>query len=288
MGTLSIPLFNLELQSGSSVDLEKASIVELPTRKRSVTFHAPKYELRMEERPNEEWRRSLDRALVIFKLFKDGIVLANEVVADSGQRDILPHYIPWTSSAAKRRIYSLSKEELPSFQGFWKDYQDIDPEDFSVSRFHIADYEPYLADRYVDHVMALECLLVPDGGQGEIGFKFACRGALLLSDEATVESRESTFRRFRVYYDTRSQIVHGDSGKKKVPRTPARWEEDLEPLRTHTRQTIRMFFEAGLLSETVDLRRKAIQRATVYDATPGRLEDAAKQISEERDAEVSC
>lgn len=62
-------------------------------------------------------------------------------------------------------------------------------------------------DRVVDAVVGLESLLLPDGGQNELSYRMALRGAYVLGRSAA--KREEYFQRFKTAYNLRSNIVHG-------------------------------------------------------------------------------
>ncbi len=66
-------------------------------------------------------------------------------------------------------------------------------------------------DRFVDHLIAFEALLLGDGNQ-ELGYKLAHRGAALIGD--TPKARQYAFDLLKTAYRERSNIVHG-----KPPRT---------------------------------------------------------------------
>lgn len=70
----------------------------------------------------------------------------------------------------------------------------------------------------MDLMIALEALFVKDGSSGEIGYKFRMRIAKFLG---TQEPRPAEVARqiaaiSKIAYDTRSAIVHGDFGSKRL------------------------------------------------------------------------
>lgn len=71
-------------------------------------------------------------------------------------------------------------------------------------------YSHQAEDRVVDAITALEALL---GESTEIAFKLAFRAAGILA--ADDEERVAIFERMKIYYDTRSRIVHGGVLKEK-------------------------------------------------------------------------
>jgi hypothetical protein len=238
-------------------------------RKELVDLHPPKFYLQMDLAEavlenDETRRRPLDRALVVFKLFKDGLVKSNIVfVQQNGVTNSLlwRHYVRYTHPETMVPIYMLNQSEEPSFREFWREFVSIDPTNFAVYRFHLADFRPYMRDRFVDYVESLEYLLVPDSGEGEIGYKFRTRGALTL---ASPEEREQVYQDFDDAYDLRSAIVHGISERKaRILRKKGGtdeikgWEEMIRLARNYDRQLIVLFFRERCY-DNQDMRREYV------------------------------
>jgi hypothetical protein len=69
-------------------------------------------------------------------------------------------------------------------------------------------------DAIVDYLISAEALLLKDAGgsedRGELGFRLALRGSLLL-EASTGRDRRRTFKLFKRAYDLRSRVAHGGS-----------------------------------------------------------------------------
>lgn len=271
MITYTIPLGNFDRQEQTTLDLGDAKVVgseelsqefldyvmeSFTKRKELIDLNPPKFYLQMDladavlENDGSR-RRPLDRALAVFKLFKDGLVKSNIVfVQQNGVTNSLlwRHYVRWTHPETIVPIYILNQSEEPSFREFWREFASIDPTNFAIYRFHLADFRPYMRDRLADYVESLEYLLVPDSGEGEIGYKFRTRGALAIG---TGTSRQQVCQDLDDLYDLRSAIVHGITEREnKILRKKASDEiEALEAMisaaRDYDRQLIVLFFRAG-------------------------------------------
>jgi len=206
-------------------------------------------------------RNALNKILVIFKLFKDDLINSNLIIEGGKPVDRLPHYTYWIDPHRGAPIYRLSSDEETQFCSFWKNYAEINAENFAVYRFNLADYEPFSSDRFVNYIESLEYLLVPDSSEGEIRFKFSMRGAILLGK--TVGEREGILDLFKAAYDLRSAIVHGNNEKITKLKGKRTWEDVTKPIRAYTRDAIKFFFENGCL-DNAEERSKLIQRITIF------------------------
>jgi hypothetical protein len=206
--------------------------------------------LQMPARSGENARITLDRALAVFKLFKDSLVLSNFVFGVNGLIDSPPHYTHWLDEHRGLPKFNLSQSEEVEFAKFWKEFVDLPPGNFAVFRFHLADYRAYSRDRYADYVESLEYLLVPDSDEGEIGYKFRSRGCLILGEDGSPGERERIYTDLKEAYSLRSAIVHGDTEKENKLVPNGRWEDKLQPIRQYDRQAIRYFFRARCLSDS--------------------------------------
>lgn len=201
---------------------------------------------------DEDVRPILDRALIIFKLFKDAHVLSSLgfIRSENVIRSIhWRHYFHW------RRVelptYLLTGNEEAQFAEFWKEFDKLRPENFAVYRFHLADFRPYLRDRFVDYVESLECLLVPDSERGKIGYKFRSRGTHILGRHLQTEARERLPGELKYAYELRSAIVHGDTIREsKLIPTSDMWEGKIGMVRRHDREAIKLFFREKCLDDS--------------------------------------
>lgn len=185
----------------------------------------------------------LDRALIIFKLFKDTIVHSEATLLDQGNLTWYVHCFPYSRSATKK--YLVTAAEIAEFTAFWKEFSEIDPHNFAAYRFNLADIRPYLSDRVVDHVESLEYLLVLDSGEHEIAYKFRSRGALMFGTDT--ETRRKVYADLKRAYDLRSAIVHGDAGKEGKLLKGSSWEDEIGRIRPYNREAIIRFYRAGCL-----------------------------------------
>ncbi len=265
----TIPLGNFDRQQQLTLKIGNAKILALENlghdllqymvesfekRKELVDINPPKFYLQMDlddaVLENEETRRRpLDHSLLVFKLFKDGLVKSNIVFIqhESVTNNLLwRHYVRWTNPKTSVPTYMLNRNEEPLFSEFWREFASIDPANFAVYRFHLADFRPYLRDRFADYVESLEYLLVPDSGEGEIGYKFRTRGALTL---APPDDREDVSEDLDDAYNLRSAVVHGISEReaKILSRRGGAdqirgWEKMIRLARNYDRQLIVSFF----------------------------------------------
>jgi hypothetical protein len=269
--TLTIPLRNIFLENRSGMKLGDSRIVAwatLPDATRGLIQEntGSKYDFVLQTPArNERVRTTLDRALTVFKLFKDNLVLANYVFGQDTILDSPPHYTHWLDEHRGLPEFRLSQSEESEFAKFWNEFIDLPPENFAVFRFHLADYRPYSRDRYTDYVESLEYLLVPDSDEGEISYKFRSRGCLILSKSGSAAERKRLYVDLRDAYSLRSAILHGDSKKETRTVLQGRWEDKLRPVREYDREAIKYFFKAGCLVDS-EKRRELLERELVLEA----------------------
>lgn len=117
--------------------------------------------------------------------------------------------------------YSLSTEEISSFNGFWTDYRRVVGAKKRTPRFSLAlrrfnfGYERVRPeDRLIDYTIALEALLLKQNEQQELAYRFALRGARLLGDDET--RRVEVHGLLRKTYQLRSEIAHGGQVQDRV------------------------------------------------------------------------
>lgn len=279
MITYTIPLGNFDRETSSMMNLRDATILSssaLPEdilstamrvfEKRFIAdLDPPKFYLQMllpesTMENDESLRRPLDRTLTIFKLFKNSIVKSNIVlITRNGKTEarFWRHYVHYARIAGSQ--YYLKESEVEDFKKFWTEFVSIDMSNFAVYRFHLAEISPYLRDRVTGYVESLEYLLVPDSGEGEIGYKFRIRGALILSPP---DNREAIHDNLKDAYDLRSAIVHGNTKREDELLRKHSWEKWIELVRDYNRQVLVHFFRAGCLGDP-GKRRDLLFRTTL-------------------------
>ncbi len=264
---LTIPLDNFDRDRSYVLNLGGPRIIS--TTEVSIPIQVPqcKYILEMDSREGEIPRRTLDRVLTVFKLFKDSLVLSKIVVIGT-KIDYLPHYTHWIDQDRGVPLYHLSKNEEPEFCKFWEGYIEINPINFAVSRFNLADYRAYSTDRFVDYVESLEYLFVPDSGEGEISYKFRIRGTLILGIDKSSKKRRRIFDNLKEAYSLRSAIVHGNQKKIDKYLRNRTWEDVIKPIRCYAREAIKYFYREGCLDNSDD-RKKLIERRIIFNSKLG-------------------
>ena len=261
---LIIPLSNFDRDRSSVLDLGGPRIIS--ATEVSIPIQLPlkcKYILEMNSREREIPRRTLDRVLTVFKLFKDSLILSKFVFIGT-QPDYLPHYTHWIDSDRGVPLYRLNEDEETKFCKFWNEYIEVNPKNFAVFRFHLADYSAYSTDRFVDYVESLEYLFVPDSGEGEIAYKFRTRGSLILGRNKLPDKRRQIFSNLKNAYSLRSAIVHGRNNVNKLLRGRT-WEDNLQPIRCYARDAIKFFFQAGCL-DNATVRKKVMENLLIFKA----------------------
>jgi hypothetical protein len=93
-----------------------------------------------------------------------------------------------------------------------------------LRRFNYAYERTRPEDRLIDHWVALEALFLPDISQ-ELSFRASLRIAYYVA--GTPDEREDVFRKMRLSYDTRSDVVHGQRLKADVSEVASDTEEIL-------------------------------------------------------------
>lgn len=267
-----IPLFNFNLEGLKIIDLENVKIIPIENTPNSNKIGGgpkPKYILKTGKIEGEETRRTLDRMLIIFKLFKDSLVLSKVIFNDNWETiDKLPHYTHWIDQDRGLPEYVISIREERFFKDFWNEFKEIDCNNFAVSKFHLADYSPYSRDRLVNYVESLEFLFVPDSSNGEISYKFRSRGTLVLGQNKSVSERKTIYKQLKDAYDFRSAIVHGNKNKENKMLKTKKWEDYLQYLRYFTRKAIKFYFRYGCLDDN-EKRRKLMERTMIFGCKLG-------------------
>ena len=238
-----IPLFNFNIEPENYFELNEIDKIisynDFLVTEKINSNKTPKYWFSTIPKKGEEPRRTLDRILIIFKLFKDSLVLSNIIFNEEGKHiDLLPHYTYWEDLERDLNYYIITAVEKPIFKIFWNKYNIINNFNFAVNRFHLADYNVYLKYRLINYIECLEYLFVPDSSSGEISYKFRTRGTIILGIKKTLSEREIIFNQLKEFYTLRSAIVHGNKKNEKKIMRNKKWEDSLKKLRFYCRQAI--------------------------------------------------
>jgi hypothetical protein len=284
--TWRMPLSNLRLEPVTTLDLgdskilpldqtdeEIQAIVGLATHRDDFLFPMPKFDYLLETTgEGSEYEATMLRALTIFRLFKDALVLSDVLLVGERPRSYTSfrHFIPWAREQIE--VYCLRGDEQAEFERFWRELGGMKPASFPLYRFTLADFRPYLYDRFVDYVESLECLLVPDSREGEMRYKFASRGAVVLDWSEDHNERKEIYHELKDAYDIRSDIVHGnvpDETKLTLGETRVtKWEDANRIVREYDRKAILFFHRAGCLERAAD-RRKLLESKLIFEAKIG-------------------
>ncbi len=168
----------------------------------------------------DELKKSIQPFLGIISILMFGFPLTDEsligvILGDKSQEYVAPDIIGknhltkgWASYHpannqnvekvkkvfAKQKNSELERKLILSSKMYWLALQSYSPE-----------------ITFISLISALESLLLGEGDRDYIGLKIAEKVAFLLSDEQ--EQRLQIFKLMRKYYNTRSSLVHGKSGK---------------------------------------------------------------------------
>jgi len=269
---VTIPLSNVDRDKESFLDLGNARIVSYESLGSSVRQVLDRLDARFKpildlglkckffletDCDENNAQLTLDRTLMVFKLFKNEPLLSRVVIfGEKELAKIFMEYSYWVG--ADRKVipsYFLGANEEATFADFWREFETIETKNFAVYRFNLADFRPYLRDSYVDYVEALEFLLVPDySGRGSISPKLSRRGGLILGLDKSFAERKSISTRLLTEYRLRSALVHGD--EEKVAKHLGtlgikRWADALPPARSEVSGVMKYVFRAGCLDDRI-------------------------------------
>lgn len=110
--------------------------------------------------------------------------------------------------------YDLAATEIDRLVSFWRRFEK-NPRRSSrrlgsaLRRLGFGLERLRVEDRILDHVIGLEAILLDESEMGELSFRLAMRGAVILGGNPNI--REQTFKRLRLAYNLRSRIAHGSS-----------------------------------------------------------------------------
>jgi len=210
----------------------------------------------------------LDKILVLFKLFKDCSISSNAVVIP-GEVIFFNKYTYWLGeniTCPPKFILALDEEK--EFISFWEEFFDINVDNFAVSRFNYADFNPNPRDKIVNYIESLEFMFVPDSAGGEISYKFRSRGTLILGESNNPEERKDLFEYLKDAYDLRSAIVHGNTNRESELLKKRNLDNYIRDFREFTRKAIKFYYVKRCLDDN-DKRSNLMERMFVFECKPG-------------------
>jgi hypothetical protein len=265
----TLPLYNFESDGNNEINLGNAKII--PTGNKWIygdVIKESKYVLTLELSEDLNPQAVLDKVLTIFKLFKDCSISSNAVVIP-GEAFFYNKYTYWLEEGITYPPkFSLALDEEDDFIKFWKDFFDVNADNFAVSRFNYADFNPSLRDKIVNYIESLEFMLVPDSSEGEISYKFRSRGALVLGSSNDPKNKENLFEYLKDAYSLRSAIVHGDINRENKLLKKRNLDNYIRDLRKFTSQAIKFFYIKGCLDNN-DKRSKLMDKLCVFECKLG-------------------
>lgn len=152
---------------------------------------------------------------VALRLLKPGRVIARGVVIQQhNERSGASVPVSYGAPVGLGSPLELLDSEVDELRALWKKLQAAGANsviDAAVRRFAYAGERHRTEDSVVDLVIAMEGLLLADAGRaaerGEMRYRMALRGAVLLGEDAAAKQRLHSF--LKRAYDVRSALVHG-------------------------------------------------------------------------------
>jgi hypothetical protein len=227
---VAVCMRTLEFARGAIGQMELNWLID-DCRAGAIGTHALLAEHREPKRPDNACRHNafqpfmkFQLALRALRLVKDGDLQTGRIFYS--RPALFPKRLSGQSSSGREsswrpgREYRLTVDDLPdvsSIYGLLGRFQEAHINawknlDIALRRFDAAYENDWnqAADRVIDAVIALEALL---GTDQEITYKLSTRIAGILARDD--DERVALFKEMRVYYDTRSKIVHGGDLKEK-------------------------------------------------------------------------
>jgi hypothetical protein len=200
------------------------------------------------------------RTLANFRLFKEtpnGVYSRVFLEGESEFMKIYPfrHFFPFSREIWQP--YLLKENEQEEFAALWKRTRNMNFANYAVYRFTLADFRPYLYDRFSDYVESMENLLVPDYGDGQLSYKLSSRGAMILGRSVISKNRAEIYEDLKWAYALRSKIVHGpvpDETSLGGRLSIRKWEKANEIVRKYDRDLILFFHSKGCIDDSVKRR----------------------------------
>jgi hypothetical protein len=279
--TVVIPLYNFGIEKDNVglwqaeiINIEIIETVEFTRDNRKYKIELSPYRLCFHETVKaKDNRLLLLKTLAILKLFKDGTPSSNIILKIDTDNpyskiiiDYLPHFECWRDEQKYPFIKPLviKEEDIESFVDFWEQYYDIDPSNFALERFILADHEYFNQDMLIKYVECLEYLFVPDSKDGNISYKLCSRASMML---AQPEKRKELFESIKESYNLRSRITHGPGAKSDEVKNK------LGQLRELCRESIKLFFKYGILDNKYKRNRKEFLFSSLIYDVPIKLSD---------------
>ncbi len=168
-------------------------------------------------------RTKFEEACSALRLFKNGAVSHDNLVR---MKSISWEPIGGISTTSSIVItptfgaqYTLSKAEIPDFLKFWDFFQRTRRKshkriDVALRRFNFGYERVRPEDKLIDYLIGFEALLLKGQERGELEYRLALRGSVLL--ETTLDGKERTYEELKTAYRERSNIVHGGTIKETV------------------------------------------------------------------------
>ena len=250
-----------------------------------IPCYPPKwYTIHVNLLPNEKENIAYERVQIIFKLFKEGAINFLGYLNDHSEfLNRKPYQVYWRRPP-NRIQYVIRQNEEKSFVSFWNSFREISTVDFAIYRFHQADFKFQYPDRFLDYVLSIESLMIPDG-KGQKSAQFV-KGAYILSKMDKSLNRKYLTHYLGNVYEKRGSIVHGsvtldapcnlsDEEKQQIKleyekdgpdavenfELSASWEKCVIPLRCCNRNLIKCFYLEGLIGK-VQERKDFIKSIT--------------------------
>jgi hypothetical protein len=137
--------------------------------------------------------------------------------------------IPFGAPRPRRIDKLLTDQDLRSIEFLAERLPDVgeprNHQERTLRRFGLGAIRGLDSDSLIDHVVALEGVLLP-GVRDELSYRFRLSGALFLGE--TQEERRNLFSQLRDCYDIRSYLAHGSHDKKRRPPSEERIRETAE------------------------------------------------------------
>ena len=167
------------------------------------------------------------RVVTAFRLIKRGAFgLPVLIACETGSRALKAAFGPFRPHAFGEP-YFLGKQEADKLRNVVQELcagRLSDRQNIALRRFEMAYERGIAEDRLIDYWVALEALFLPDIFQ-ELSFRASLRIAYYVA--GTPDEREEVFRKMRLSYDIRSDVVHGQRLKADVSEVASDTEEIL-------------------------------------------------------------
>jgi len=170
---------------------------------------------RFGERSYWRWTELVEDVLVVLRLARPEFIgTKGAVIMQTSQ---MARGYSWTTRASRMFIGTAyfiddsTRDAILSLWGMARSTEGQRLPQICLRRFNAAMDRTSLDDAVIDHLISAEALLLKDAGRpedrGELGFRLALRGSLLL--EPIGRNRRQTFKFLKAAYDVRSRIAHG-------------------------------------------------------------------------------